>query len=258
MKNSPATTTSNRPRFWDILVVRQDGQWVGFRAPWVALRRTASYLSFVFLIMVLAVTGWLMSRWQVHRLSETLSYEQLKSESLEKQLKQAKTSQESGPANAYSILSANLTIFPSLDTEEIATGSHELKNLAVEFDLPNHEFLVKFDIRRLLTVDPGQSYYWIALLHGPQGILSFPPAIASRRGESIVYSRGQLLDEFATQKTISAHFKVNHFVESSGVEPMYGTVLIYDSKGSLILKQRKELFIKQSGNNAEGARNGNI
>lgn len=228
-----------RPRFWDVLVVRQDGQWVGFRTPWSALRRTASSLSFIFLLCVLSLTGWLLSRWQVETLRRELSFERLKSLSSDEELKSLRGSVPATGAVATETSSR----FPSLDAHDLTSSSFEIKDLQTAFDPSTQDLDIKFDLKRLLPKEGKSRLSWIALLHGSQGVLVFPAVMASQPGEVLVPARAQAIEEFPAKRSIAARFRIPSLIEVGRGETLYVSILIYDEKSSLLLKKRQELNV---------------
>ena len=240
------------PNFWDVVVVREDGEWVGFRAPWNSLRRTASFFSLVVAAAILATTGWLMSRWQVERLSHNLGSERLKALALETQLTDLKVGPKNGALGASDALSA-FTLFPSLDSDELTSSAIEITDDAGEYDAASKELALKFELVRKPPREGNARFYWVALFHGPQGILVFPSALASRKGEPLLFHRGQAMDDVKIRRAVSARFKVGGFAERAESEPMFVSFLIYDNKGSLLLRKRDELLLRRAGVGPKGA-----
>lgn len=237
MNNQDAINTKKNEDFWDVLILRREGQWVGFRAPWRSLKRSASYLSFLFFLSAVSLSGWLLARWQVHSLSRELSELRLREDALQLDLDKR---QKEGLGELTS--AATLSYLPSLESEEINTGSLDLPTFQVEFLAKSSELKVHFEVRRTLPVNIKEKFYWVAMLHGPPGILSFPPALASRKGEVLQYNRGQVIEDLSQKRSIDATFQVpTPFVQTAGPEPLYVSVLIYDSKGTLTHRKRQEI-----------------
>ena len=94
-------------------------------------------------------------------------------------------------------------------------------------------------------------FFWVALLHGSQGILSFPPAIASRGGEAVLFHRGNAIDDVKTRRSVSQKYKLDQFIDRSGAEPVYVTLLVYDQKGALLTKTRSELSMIRGGGSSK-------
>jgi len=243
-------------KFWDIIVVRQDGEWLGFRAPFQSLRRTATFFGLLLVLSLLATSGWLVTRWKAHRLGHELASEKLKAASLELQLSDLRNRATSLPLStgegSTDEALKSFTLVPSLDAQELISPLIELSEQAAEYEAPSQELTLKFEVVRKPPREASMRFYWVALLHGPQGIMSFPSALASRRGESILFHRGQPLDDVKTRRAVNARFKVSDFVERSGSDPMFVSLLIYDNKGSLLLRQRLELFMRRAGGKAGG------
>ncbi len=81
------------------------------------------------------------------------------------------------------------------------------------------------------------------LVHGSQGIQSFPPVLVSRSGLWVHPQKGQALEGLARVRKVNARYRANGFFESSGTDPVYGTLLIYDHRGSLLIKRRAGVSI---------------
>jgi hypothetical protein len=242
----------NRSKFWDIIVVRQDGEWLGFRAPFQSLRRTASFFGLLLVLCMLATTGWLVTRWKAHRLSGELASERLKANSLELQLNDIRERGKGGlPLSTGEAINQEalkaFTLLPSLDGDELSSPLIELNEQVAEYEAPTQELNVKFEVVRKPPRDVSMRFYWLALLHGPQGLMSLPPALASRSGETVLFHRGQAIDDVKIRRAVNARFKISDFVERAGSEPMFVSLLIYDNKGSLMLRKRMELFMRRSG-----------
>ncbi len=227
--------------FWDVLVVRRTGQWFGFRAPWKSLQRVTTLLALLFLVSAVAGTGWLVARWQLHRSVEEAA-------SLRLSLRALRA--EQAPVVAVPAASENpprATWLPGLDGQEILSSAFTAENLNVSFDATRKELSLKFGLRRAPPVQGAVKIYWILLLHGAQGVLSLPPALANQTGDAILFHRGQSLEDLRLTRDVTARFNVGSWMELAGSEPVYSTLLVYDDKGSLLIKTRQEIQWKRGG-----------
>lgn len=246
-------------KFWDIIVVRQDGEWVGFRTPFRSLRKTATFFGLLLILAMLATCGWVLTRWKAHKLASQLSSERLRANSLELQLNDLQLKMTSsalgvpgvGEINGGAALQ-NFSLLPSLDQERLDSSLVEFGEISAEYDSPTQEITVKFELLRKGPKEGSLRFYWIALLHGPQGILALPSSVASRKGESLLFHRGQSVDDVKTRRAINARFHISDFVERAGSEPMYLTALLYDNKGALLLRSRQDLFMKRANQKGAG------
>ena len=236
--------------FWDLLVVRDDGQWVGFRAPWRSLRKVASFFALVLIVAGISLTGWFLSRWQVERLSRSLAAERLKGTALEAQVNELRL--HSGAQNSAVASSQAVSFLPVLEGDELLSNLVSLQDLQSSFDPDSSEFALQFDLVRAPPREGSSRFFWILLLHGPQGVLAFPAAIASRRGDMILFHKGQVVDDVKTRRSVNARFKVQNFVKDAGAEPVYSTLLVYDEKGTLLLKHRSELSLERAAGVSKG------
>jgi hypothetical protein len=244
MANSSRSSPADSLKIWDILLLKQDGQWTGFRASWTTLQRTATYFVLVFLLGAVSTVGWLWSRWQLSESERDLAVAQLEIASLKAKVSQASRRGSSGQDPAAGALPKGVGVLPSLDDVEVSTESLALAAVVAEYAPTKQQWSLRFEARR--SGGAGERVYWMALLHGPQGILSFPPSLASRAGDLVVPQRGQALEPFSGKRAVTARFKVGDFMENAGSEPVYVSLLIYDGRGSLLAKQRHALSLEGS------------
>ncbi len=238
MKSQDGLNSRKNEDFWDVLILRREGQWIGFRAPWRSLTKSASYLSFLFVLTALGLSGWLLSRWQVHRLTRELSASALQKNSLDREIERLKAA----TPGALSSTPEALSFLPSLEADEINTGILELQNLQVELLAKSGEIRIQFEARRSLQVNLKEKFYWILFLHGPPGLLSYPASLTSRKGDIVLYQRGQVLEDLSTKRLVNATFRVPQtFIEAAGPEPLYASVMIYDARGTLTHRKRQEI-----------------
>ena len=54
------------------------------------------------------------------------------------------------------------------------------------------------------------------------------------------------LEDVKTRRAVNARFKVSDFVERAESEPMFATLLVYDNKGALLLRNRLDLFMRRA------------
>ena len=237
-------------KFWDFTVVSDRGDRLGLQLSLKQLRGLGTYIALGSVLLVFTLSGWMMSRWQSLRAQRQLASERLKSEALETQLGEyvARSTQAPGLADpAQPVNMDAFTLLPSLDGDAVESIVIESTDLVVEYETVRQELSIKFDLVRKPPLDTPGRYYWIVLLHGPQGIMSFPPALASRKGEPILSHRGEALDNVRVRKTVEAHYRFSGFLERVESEPVFATLLLYDAKGSLMLRQRRELLLRRAG-----------
>ncbi len=216
------------------------------------VRRGGFWLGLLVLLASVAMSGWLLSRWRLQATLEKLGEERLRAESLEVQVSvlQRGQSQNSsdliGAAGVSQGAKSSNTLLPSLDSDEMVSGGAELSDIAVEILLSRKQISFRFDLVRKPPRGQAQGYYWVGLLHGPQGVRSFPSAFASRGGDPILFHRGELLEDVRSRRGVTRTFALGDFIEKGQVEPVFMTLLIYDLKGNLLIRKRVEPFIRQS------------
>jgi hypothetical protein len=230
---------------WQILVIRRNGSWFGFRTPLESLRRVANYFSLVFAIAVVGTAGWLLSRWQMHRLDRQMAFERLEAKSQIEALRRGGASVDSSAPRGTSAPEGAAWL-PGLDAVEVASPAVTAKDFSALYEVGRRELSVKFELSRTPPIQGPARYYWIVLLHGAPGVLVLPPSLASQAGEALVYHRGQLIEDLRTRKDVMGRFQVGGFVESAQAEPVFASLLVYDDKGSLLVRRRSELSVKRS------------
>ncbi len=228
-------------RFWDVIFVSDKGEWVGFRSPLSSLNRLAGYFSLLVLAFALSFVGWLLSRWQVERMGRQLAHEQLKLASLESQVTEKSTG-----GISKSPLSETFTLLPALNDKILKSNLVDLKNVQADFNYTNHEMALKFEINRSAPAVGRARFYWVAILHGSQGILFFPPVFGSQSGEAIMFQRGHVAEDVNLSRSVEERFNVEGFFERSGSEPIYVSLVLYDSKGSMLTYQRYPVALRRS------------
>lgn len=213
--------------------------WTGFRAPLQKLRQFSLLLSLLVLVCVFSVTGWVLSRWRSEDLARALSSERLRVRALEQELKNPLAMQHSSPTK----ISQN-SFLPSLSGEEIKSSLIEIQNFDLSLSVDKKEFSVNFEFSRDKTLENSASYYWLIALHSPKGILIFPQAFSSQRGEVLQYKKGELLENVQGGKTVSAKFSIGEFVKEIGSQEVYASLYVYNDLGSLLVSRRKELNVQ--------------
>jgi len=227
---------------WDFMMIGRDGSRSGFRLSLKLARRFVMFFAFAMMLLSFSFLGWMLSRWESVKLAQDLRLEKMKAEGLEASLEEMKsrysgTSLQGVDASALEAY----TLFPSLDVGEITSSLVELKEDQIAFDASTEEISLKFEIERRPPRDSTARFFWAGLLHGPQGILSIPPVLASRNGDPVLFHRGEALDDVKIRRSVSARYQVKDFVRRSGAEPVYFTLLVYDNKGSLLTRKRYDV-----------------
>ncbi len=237
-------------RLWDVFVLRNDGHWVGMRASWPALRRLLTYLVLVFLVAAISLIGWVWTRWQMSRLDRDLSLSRQEIRSLKDRLQSFRLRGASGQLTEPSLSFdyASVAMLPSLDDVPLESDEITVSKVTSLYMPSSKVWDLRFTIERNSKSQVGASgpLYWIALLHGTHGLLTFPSALAGRSRDALLPQKGNLLDELKGRKQISSKFKVGDFVDSAGSEPVHVTLLIYDVRGSLLLRQRHDLVLQEA------------
>lgn len=242
---------SERSSLWEIFLVKEDGNWAGFRLGIETLRKLSNYLVLILCLLALSLTGWIFARWKMSELRKQLTFTKLELESSRHELQGLKKilsqdEESTGEMNLGTrFFERENSILPSLEARDHHSAVVELKDFTAQFRTSAKRVDLDFSLERLPPKEGVRKIFWIMLLHGPQGILSFPKAISSRSGELLLYHRGESLELNNTLKKVSAQFRVENFVEQSGSDPVYASLLIYDNKGSLLDRQRRSLEIKQ-------------
>lgn len=238
-------TKSSKSRVWDIILLKDSGAWEGFRAPEHALRRTVNYIVVLLLVASLALIGWVWSRWELGKAQKQLAFAQLELKSLGERLE----SQEQGYFLGRGDGALDeLTFFPKLGGEALVSEDLAFRELSVFYDSKQSNLDVRFDLEKAVKSEIDTSkLYWILLVHGAQGLRAFPPSLGSRQGAWINPQRGQVLEGLKKSRSVRASFRLAGFFEDSGSASTYVTLLLYDSKGSLLLKQQEDVLLREAG-----------
>jgi len=204
----------------------------------------------VFFIAAISLIGWVWTRWQMTRLDRDLSLARQELRSMKKRIDSYKLRGASGqlsePSLSFDV--SSVAMFPSLDEKPLESDELVLSAVSSVYNPKALQWDLRFSIERNpkgqnVTAGP---YYWIALLHGVHGILTFPPAIAGRSTDAILPQKGQIIEEIKGKRTITGRFKVGDFVDAAASDPVHVSLLIYDGRGSLILRQRHDLSLQEA------------
>ncbi len=231
---------------WNVNLFRPDGRWVSFRAPMQSLQRVGVFFTLIFILSAISLTGWLLTRWEVFRLKRELISSELKSSSLNMELLELKRRASGDDPESFARPGApSVSLMPSLGEDEFRSGFVHLESINAEYSGASREWSLEFDLVREVPGRMNEELRWIALLHGVRGILAFPSAFESRKGDLVLSNLGELLSDMKLKRNVKARFQVSDFVDQSGISPVYATVLIYDSRGTLLLRQRTDLKVKK-------------
>ena len=237
--------TKRNGRIWDIILLKDSGAWEGFRAPEAALNRTVNYIVVLFVVASLSLVGWLWSRWELGNATSDLGHARLENQSLRDKLKTQEQGLILGKGN---MSSSELTFMPRLDDKKVLSEDLKLDQYSVSFDAKAEALDIKFALEKEskspLNTD---RLYWVLLVHGAQGMRSFPPALMSKQGAWIYPQKGQLLENLRGQRQVRGRFQMSGFFDSQTTEPTFASLLVYDNRGSLLLKQRQDITLKTGG-----------
>jgi hypothetical protein len=236
-------STQKKSKVWDVVLLREGGGWEGFRAPETALRKTVNYIVLLFVLGSLSLVGWLWSRWELGRVETQYSQARLELRSTKAQLARLREGALKGENTA---LSEQLTFLPALDDNAVSSEDLSFKSVSLQYDSRGGELALDFEIEKPTRSALGsERLHWVLLLHGSQGVLSFPPSLVSRSGSWVHPQKGQLIEGLVRNRRVTARFRAQGFFEGSGIDPVYGTLLVYDHRGSLLIKQRSSVVMAQ-------------
>ncbi len=189
-----------------------------------------------------------MSRWRLHKVQEAIHSEKMKVESLEMNIKELQnrtsqlTTEDSGSETAPEF---ERTGFPSLDASEFSLSQYQVKDLRADLNPSKKDLTIQFEFVKAESTQSSERFYFLGLLHGAQGLLSLPPAMASRKGDPILYHRGLPLNDIKSRRAVRQTFQIGDFIDKASGEPLYLTVLLFDHKGTLIFRKRIEPQMKR-------------
>lgn len=234
--------TKRKGRVWDIILLKDSGTWEGFRAPEKALNRTVNYIVVLFIVASLSLVGWLWSRWELGRTTSELNSAMLENRSLRDKVKIKEQGLILGKGQ---VGVSELTFIPRLDGQAVLSEDLTLESFKVSFDpragAIDTKFSIKKEAKSPLNTD---RLYWVLLVHGAQGLRAFPPAMLNRQGAWIHPQKGQLLENLRKERKVSGHFQLESFFDSGTTDPSYATLVLYDHRGSLLLKQREDITLE--------------
>jgi hypothetical protein len=239
---------SEKSKVWDLVLLKENGTWEGFRAPETALRKTIHYIVLLLFIASFSLVGWLWSRWSLAEAESELALSRLELRSLRSQvdaLRKGLLGGDGGSSVAAGV-SDQLSFLPSLDEKALVSEDLSLKAYTLQYDARNGQLGLAFEIEKAArSTFSTERLFWVLLLHAAHGVQAFPPVLVSRAGAWLLPQKGQVLEGLIKSRKVDARFRAQGFFDSAGTEPVYGTLLIYDTKGSLILKRRSGVEISQ-------------
>ncbi|MEO5667211.1 MAG: hypothetical protein ABIR96_04055 [Bdellovibrionota bacterium] len=228
---------AEKSKIWDIVLLKDNGSWEGFRAPAKALHKTVNYLVVLFLVAAFGSVGWLWSRFELGRSESELATHRLELRSLHAQV--ASLRKGLGKGETSSSVSEQLSLMPSLDDKAVTSEDIELTSFKVSFDSKGGQLALDFEVAKTSRSALGSDrIYWVLLLHGSHGIQVFPSVLASRNGQALLPLKGQAIENVSKTRKVNARLRAQGFFESAGTDPVYGTLLVYDNNGSLLLRRR--------------------
>lgn len=238
-------TKSSKSRVWDIILLKDSGAWEGFRAPEHALRRTVNYIVVLLIVASLALVGWVWSRWELGNSQKQLAFAQLELKSLNERLESQEQGYFLGRGDGAL---EELTFFPKLGGDALVSEDLFFEKVSVYYDAKKSNLELRFELQKALKsgIDTSK-LYWILLVHGAQGLRAFPPVLGSRQGSWINPQRGQVLEGLKKSRRVRASFRLSGFFEDSGNASTFVTLLLYDAKGSLLLKQQEDVLLREAG-----------
>ncbi|MBP7844705.1 MAG: hypothetical protein KA116_07805 [Proteobacteria bacterium] len=243
MKNGWTQYPTEKKRFWDLYLIRNNGEWLGFRIPLASLQRVSTYFVLSLCLLALSLVGWLFSRWETHRMQQEVQQLRLEREAY---LKKSLPTENPGSSEITgSEGTGDYSIFPSLEAKDFHSILVEAQNFKAIYQKNAQSLKVDFELHRLPPRDGPLSVFWVMLLHGSPGILSFPEALTSRSGEILLYHRGFQVKDIKGELEIHKQFPLSYFVENAGAEPLYASLYLYDEKGSLLARYRQSLEIER-------------
>jgi len=235
---------AEKSKIWDIVLLKDNGAWEGFRAPEKALKKTVNYLVVLFLIAAFSSVGWLWSRWELGRSESELATHRLELRSLRAQVVELRRGLLKGENTS---LSDQLTLLPSLDDSVVSSEDLELSSYKLSYDSKAEQLALDYEVTKTARSNLGsEKLYWVLLLHGPHGIHAFPAALLSRNGQALLPLKGQVLEGTSKTRKVNARLRAQSFFEAAGTDPVYGSLLLYDHRGSLLLRRRASVNTSES------------
>jgi hypothetical protein len=143
-------------------------------------------------------------------------------------------------------ISDQLSFMPALNETALLSEDLSFKTYTLQYDTKKGQLALAFEIEKAArSTFAAERLYWVLLLHGAHGVQAFPPVMVSRAGSWLLPQKGQVLEGLIKSRKVDARFRAQGFFDSSGTDPVYGTLLVYDPKGSLLLKRRSGVEMAQ-------------
>jgi len=230
-KETSHSKISKSDGFLRLLLLNESSSWTAFRAPTRALKRTATFFAFLFFLTLLALAGWIFSRAQSESLKNAIIRSELKQRSLETELQNWRKNPDAAPG----VASTERSFLPALLTDDSQPTAALVAKFAPTYDPRGMKLGLSFEIQKLGAPSESKGkVYWIVLLTGSQGILSFPASFNAGNGELLNYQKGQPIEDLRGLKRVKGEFKLSSFVEASGSEPLQVFLFLFDAKGGLL------------------------
>ncbi len=158
-------------KFWDVFVIREDGEWVAFRTPRFRLERLGVLFGLVLILAMVSALGWVLSRAQSERLHRLWTSEKLRVQSLELQVQSRVDSLEpvTGTRRGLEGAAAVSSILPSLEGAAGVADRVDVPTVEVSYVAPSKELQLKFEIVRADASEVSDKYTWILVLSAPPG-----------------------------------------------------------------------------------------
>jgi len=228
-------------KFWDLLLVRHDSDWVAFRSPIKSLQRIAAYFGVLFLVAALSFSGWIVGKWKLYQNNQELVNNKLLSQSLlsqnKKYLRQLKNKEASQDLQRY--LASHSTL-PALDLRELASPRVQIEKLKVDYKAKEKEWNLSFRLQRPYPRRGTENFYWAILVNSDSVIKSFPRILRSKADEIIMPERAFYVSELSHKRDIRYQFKTD-FLGQEKLQSAYASVLLFGDKGELLAKKVEEL-----------------
>ena len=232
---------SKKKSFWDVFIISEEGEWRGLRAPKNSLQRVLTFLSVIVFLFSLTLAGWLFSSWKIFNYKKEIAATNLEL----KYLKEIQTPVvEITPATT---VEKTFSVLPDLSETPLDSDWVKAHKISMEYDNGEGKGTVKFRVTKNgPSVRKPDDFYWVLLFHSTNGVKSFPPVLRSQSGGLVDYTKGTKISHVKRRKKVAYNFSLGSFIQSEGLDPVFGTLLLYDTKGNLLLKQRHELLMKYS------------
>jgi len=233
LENSKNTSQSS---FWDLIITRSNGQWLGFRTSFHLLQKASLFFGVLMLLGLFASLAWVVARWDQVKTHRELVKAQLEIQSFKDH------SQAAAPSTGSE---AQRIVVSDLGGPDLDSPLLRVSHISADWDASNSEVSLKFQIESLEKNSVKLS--WMSLFHNSQAMISYPAVFSTGESTLLNHEKAVVIENLRGSKVVTAKFRASSFpAGEQGAEPMNAMLLIYDNKGSLMSRKKMPVAVLRS------------